>query len=198
MRRRKSKGFFNKNNMLGLLIIFIMISSGIGFMAGNNAPPGAESYNGHVLERGNDNWFVKHNENYVQFTYFPDILENIEISTEAVSTIGNSQALLFAFNPYDDSISQIEAVRLDFELGFPKVFEKAVLSAVTVEDSELYPGYFKIGCENASAQVPVVIFESGESNEFVYSNNCLRVVGDSQSGVKMMRDRLLYGMLGVI
>lgn len=198
MRRRKSKGFFNKNNLLGLMIIFIMISSGIGFMAGKGASGGADVYNDYTLERSNDNWLVKHNNNYIDFTYFPDVLDSINISNDAIASIGNSQMLFFAFNPSDIAISQIEAIRMDFELGFPKYFEKSVIPAVLEEDSVLYPGYYIVDCQNASAQVPVVIFESGDKNEFVYNNNCLRVVSESAASTRMMRDRLIYGILGVI
>ena len=55
-----------------------------------------------------------------------------------------------------------------------------------------------IACNDATLNVPVVYFKHGNATNIHIENNCIIAEASANADFIMVKDRLLYGMLGVM
>lgn len=197
-RRKKKKPLLSSNALIGIFIVLLMVGSGVGLMLGRNPPnQGGGVYNDYTFERGNSGWSTQYEGSTLEFRYLPDMIENLEVSGDALSTLQNTPGFYLTYDPNDKNIQSIEVARLQLERTFSQKLEK-YMGVGVVKSSPNYEGFPIITCENASQNVPVVYFKTSNSTGFEYEKNCLHVNFQTGSEVFMLKDRLMYGITGII
>lgn len=181
--------------MLGLFIVLIMVTSGIGYMIGSSAPD-TEIYEGHALRSENGLWTLKYNDEPVSFTYFPAYVDDIEFTQTTADAILDSQAIITAFHPDDPAIETIEQIRFELQTSIPRLFGMYSGAGISAQSSQYDLPI--ISCNNASSAITVIMIESANSTGFEYDDNCLRMKGQSAAELRMLKDRMMYGLTGVI
>ena len=56
----------------------------------------------------------------------------------------------------------------------------------------------KIDCGNATAFVPVVVFEKGNESSVELENFCVTVKAPSRYELLQLKDRMIYSLLGIL
>ncbi|MBI2575565.1 hypothetical protein HYV82_06795, partial [Candidatus Woesearchaeota archaeon] len=151
---------------------------------------------GHKFERQLDGSLTtKVNGRTVSFTYFPGEIEYIALNPSAVDMLKGTR-MLYVTSDYHGNFSQvIAAVEFDFSKALYENYGIFVVQGF-VQNVSSFP---VVSCANATSFVPVVSFQESVDNEgFRESGSCLIAEAGSYEGFVKLRDRLLYGLMGVI
>ena len=102
------------------------------------------------------------------------------------------------FSPKEESdvLSGIDLARFELAGDLGKYFNMAVQQAAAL-NTTLY-SLPVITCANATATQPVMQFSSGNETKISLQGSCVIVEALSGEEFTMMKDRILYGMFGVI
>lgn len=196
MAKKKKKRLLSGNAMT-IFIILLMMGSGMGLMLGRNSPGGGGEYNGYSFVRDGSYWTTNYEGKTLKFRYLPTSLENMSLDENAVNTIRNSPGFLLTFNPESEKVQNLELARLQMERTFGNKLGKYIGSGVTKNVS----GYEKlpvITCNNATRNTIVVNMQPANETGFEYENNCLNMNYRNPSSILMLKDRLIYGVTGII
>ncbi|MBN2458070.1 hypothetical protein JXB31_02980 [Candidatus Woesearchaeota archaeon] len=196
-RKEKKKSLLNKQNIVGLIIVVIMISSVLGFMINENSGNQSTDYNDHEFTQQNGYWYTSYNSNSIRLRFHPDALDSIFLSYESSAAIRDSMMTYLTFDPDDKNIEYIEQVRLELEQEMPKLFNTYIMTGVTNTDGS-YGALPMISCSNATASVPVIYLASSDEDSFSYNSNCLIVSATTGNNILMMKDRLVLGLADII
>lgn len=153
-------------------------------------------YGKYKFERQADGSLItKVNNKPVSFTYFPGEIEYITLNQSAVELLKGTR-MLYVTSDYQGNFSQVVAAA---EFDFSKALYEHYGIFVVQGFFQNVSSFPVVRCANATPFVPVVSFEEGAENEgFRESGSCLVADADSYEGFVKLRDRLLYGFLGVI
>ncbi len=180
-----------------IVVGLLMATSIIGLMLVNYGSSSETlKYGKHKFERQADGSLItKVNGRAVSFTYFPGEIEYIVLNQSAVDMLKGTR-MLYVTSDYQGNFSQaIAAVEFDFSKALYEHYGIFVVQGFAQNVSS-FP---VVSCANATSFVPVVSFKEGTDNEgFSESGSCLTAEAGSYEGFVKLRDRLLYGLLGVI
>ena len=191
--RKKNK----ENNRIGLgaviAIVVLMLSSTIGyvFKGGSN-----EKYGDFSFSRTDDGtWYTKVNGKQLAFHYFPSDLEDINLSNEIVDKMKNTNMIYFTYNP--ESRYREDIAMLGFELTniLWQDFKIYATKGLTKNNTFNAP---VIDCNNATITIPVIYFNESNQTEIYLNNNCIVLNGRTGIDFLVLKERLLYGLFGVI
>jgi hypothetical protein len=188
----------SKTLWMSLFICAIMILSVIGFMSNNNGSNQDLDYNNFSFSITQDNkWILdlkSPEKEKITFYNHPSEIEYINVSSEIIPGLRNTKIIYATSDPDDlfkDAIGLAEFGMKDimnkrgiyFEYSFTKAnqFNKTIMT-----------------CKNATMYVPVLYFKRGNETKISYNNNCITLESESEYGILRLRDRLLYGFLGVM
>lgn len=193
--KKEKKGFFNRKNVLGLIIAFVMISSLLGAWQGSYVA--LDKYKDYRFKSKEYIVLGKINDNWVEFSYHPKELESLNVSAEAIQKIKDSKMIYLTFNPEDKFIQSIELIRIELMESFVNEFNIYPVMAVT-EASEIYSAYPVMGCENATNAIPVMYIQSSEETSITSTGNCIYMNAINTLEFEPLKDRIRYSIYGVM
>lgn len=180
---------------MSLFIAFIMVFSVIGFMWDRNSGEYTQRYKGYVFTKINDEWVTRVNGRDVNFQFSPDAVESIKLDKAVVERIN---ATLEVDVTYDINNSYKEYIALaEQELAY-KLNDNLNIylrGGFTAENEYDFP---VITCANATAAVPVLYFTRSNETAIYLDNGCIIAASNSGMGYVMIKDRILYGVFGII
>lgn len=179
--------------IIGWSIIFIMLSSVIGFMwVGNTSE--VEKYNNIKFTRQGQNWVAKIDGNRIPFEYFPTQVENIELNQE-IKTLLKSKVMQFTYDPEQDFVQDI--AQAEYML-IQNMKEINVYPVIGLKRENTY-NIPVLNCDNATKEMPLIDFVVGGNETRVYNDNFCIIV-EARNGREFIRakDRILYELFGVI
>jgi|GEM_PF-4072082 len=182
--------------VIGGIIIFLMVFSIAGvsvYHSNNNNNP--LEYNGHKFVAGKDNFFYTTvNDKELKFRSLPEQTLSLNYDTNITPIWKNSVYRGILIDPTMDrqALQIIEQIRYELSQEIPNTF-----TAIT-EKSDLYSNMPVLSCENASAQMPFLVFKMPELNTSNYEagkvsleGNCIIIRGDFRN-MFLAKDRLVY------
>jgi hypothetical protein len=185
-----------KNKKIGVIIFTLFISltmilSIFAIVLDNQ--DNSLKYNGFKFSLTNDGYRVKINNTTDTFQYYPAELENFNLSQSTKDLLSNSVAVALLFDPNStvDDLSYIDYARFNFD----NVIDKPVYFGITQESE----GYTLpvLTCENATAEIPFIVFNSSSETSIVENNNCI-ILNAKLKEILAVEERIAYQMLGVM
>ncbi|MBI3051894.1 hypothetical protein HYY74_05550 [Candidatus Woesearchaeota archaeon] len=181
---------------LAVVVGFLMVTSVIGLAFVNYGGSGDSlSYGKYSFKRQQDGSLVaKINGREVSFTFFPAEVEELPLDRSILQRL-NSTRMIYTTSDYGSIHSQVIAlVQFDLGLAMNDHFGIYVVRGFTENLTRLPV----ITCGNATAHIPVVLFQEGNSTGFREEGDCIVAEAGSFDEFVRLRDRLLYGLLGVV
>lgn len=176
----------NAKKIFGWFIILIMILGGLGIVFQDD---GSFEYNGIKFIQQQNGWQAKINGKILEFYYFPENLEQIELPA-GTDTLKNAKALIVSYNPNSMLAPAFAQLQFDFE---QKLDDTYVIRGIT--NGTALPIY---SCNNATPFTPVIQFEEFENNSIELLNNCLVIRAFDGYNFGIRAERALYSLLGVM
>ena len=177
--------------VISVVIVFLMVMGFAGFMSNTT---NSQKYNGKRIYKGDNFWYMKTNQGYIKFNYFPEQLEGINMSNDIKNTLLNSRVVYFTYDPDDMNKENIAEIEFDFNNIFTKNFGIYFVNGMTKQNEY---NLSVITCEN-STTVPVVYIKTGNETTIKNNNGCIILEGHEGRDFILLRDRLVYGLFGVI
>jgi len=186
-----------KKKVLGLVMTVVMFGSVFtfiffGFQSGGRAS-GVIDYNGFELVNRGSYWSTTIDGREALFTYIPSDLGFIFINNDVISKLRN-KIQIDTSSEFNDTFSEPIALA-QFQMGVTlNNFNIFLRNGFTFERQN-FP---VITCDDASDFVPVIYFKSANATKIYLDNNCIRVEAVSRADIVRIKDKLVYGILGII
>lgn len=177
--------------IMGLFFVGLMIFS---LIAGNMSGSDIDKYNDVSIRLDQQGVSARIDGEWIPFSYHPSSLEYIE-TDEGVNEILSKNQLYFTFNPEDNYIQGIEFMRLGLQEYYNGV---GSLMQIGVTEVNQYYNFPTIGCENATSEMPVLLVEESNETKIVVEGNCVIAYGSTDTEFVALRDRIVYGLYGVM
>jgi hypothetical protein len=184
MRKRRDSADRTKRIMVLILAVLI------GFSGGS----GTSRYNGFKVASGGDFWTIKIDKKPVFFTYHPADAEAIAVEKSAID--------LLHLKPQIDVTSDANSTLAD------SIALAEYQMATTMQNFGTYvrPGFTsdagydapRINCSIATPFVPVIYFRESNQTTITVRDSCIIAEAQYAQDVIRIKDRLLYGIFGVI
>jgi len=194
--KRLSKRERNRKILISMIIAGILISSILGFIYGGDVNVNEFEYNinneTYYFGKSFNKYFLNINNERVYFYNLPDQID-INLSSDIINRIKNTQMFYITFNPEQKDLAYIDLARFELSNEFFKN-NIYIVNAVTI-NSTIY-NLPVIDCENATMFVPVIKLIVDKETNLTVDNNCIIFQGKSLDFVKF-RDLLIYKLYGV-
>ena len=178
-----------------LFIVFIMIGTTFSFVFfGFSGVDEKAKYNGITFTRFTDRWEAKINGKNAAFSFLPSEVENINMSYDIPQRLQNKFEIDSTYDLNSTSKEQIALAQHQMGLTLA-TYNIFVRKGFTTNNTFSLP---VITCKNSTLNVPVVYFRHGNATNIKVDNNCIIAEASSNADFIRAKDRLLYGMLGVI
>lgn len=193
MKEKKEK----KKWGLILFIVFIMLGTSFSFIFFGFSPVSEKTkYNGFAftfIPRDNI-WIAKINGRNAAFSFQPKDVESIFAFDDFSKILQNKFEIDVTYdlnNTYKETIALVQH-QMGLTLAQYNIF---VRKGFTTNNTFNLP---IISCSDSTSAVPVVYFKYGNVTSIHVENNC--IIAEAQSNVDFIKvkDRLLYGVLGVM
>lgn len=193
--RRRKKDNRSTKILLTVVTAFLMITSIIGFLGNSQNTEGID-YKGYTFTQTPQGWNVKVGEEKYTFYTNPYEAEKYNLSSDAVEMLKASKYIVATFDTSFDDLQALDIARFDLANELDSGLGITVFSGVAEENST-YP-LPVITCDNATSMIPVVYFKSSDRAMIKRDGFC--VVLEAPTGVTALKlkDRLVYGMLGIM
>lgn len=181
----------------GLILFIVMIMIGTSFSViffGFSNGSDEVKYKGLTFTQFPDHWEARINGKQAAFSVLPGEVENVFALDDSFKTL---QGKLEIDATYDSNSTYKEAIALaQHQMGLTLAeYGIYVRKGFTSNNTFNLP---IITCNNATFNVPVVYFREGNSTSIHNENNCIIAEAPSNAGFIKVKDKLLYGMLGVV
>ena len=193
MKEKKEK----KRWGLIIFIVFIMIGTSVSFVFfGFSTVTEKKKYSGisfTYIPRDNI-WITKINGKNAAFSFFPTDVEDIFTFNDSIKKLQGKFEIDVTYDlnsTYKESIA-IAQHQMGLTLATYNIF---VRKGFTTNNTFNLP---IIICDYATPNVPVVYFKYGNSTNIHSDNNCIIAEAATNADFIKVKDRLLYGILGVI
>ncbi len=194
MRRQHSE---KGKKIIVFLIGFIMVASvfGVIFFGFNTADATRRlKYNGFEFINRGSFWSTNVNEREAWFTYFPTDVELVSVNDDIIKRLINVIEIDVTSEFNDTFAEQISLAEYNMGLTLNN-FNVFVRQGFTNENQYNFP---VITCESSTNFVPVIYFKSSNETKVYLENNCIIAEALTQADVEKIKDRLVYGILGII
>jgi hypothetical protein len=149
-------------------------------------------YNGYKFIYKGDHWEVKVNGIIAATTYAPEQVSSLEIPPE-IAPLLQGKIQIDSTSDVNDSLK--DAVSLaQYQMGLTLAAGNVYLRTGYIQNSTTFP---QISCETATTFVPVIYFKSSNETRATVEGNCIIAEAASRQEVVLLKDRLLYSMLGL-
>lgn len=191
MREKKEKRKWG----LILFIVFIMIGTSFSFVFFGFSPVADKvKYNGITFTSKNNIWIAELNGRDAAFSFLPSEVEKISSVDDSIKLLTNKFEIDSTYDLNSSYKESIAVAQHQMELTL-KVYNIYIRKGFTTNNTFNLP---IITCDNATQNVPVVYFKYGNSTNIHAENNCVIAEAATNADFIMVKDRLLYGILGVI
>ena len=178
-----------------VFIIIIMIGTTFSFVFfGFQTQTDVAKYNGIKFVRYADRWEAKINGKRAAFSFLPAEVKDLNASGDFSKMLQNKIEIDVT---YDSNDTYKESIALaQHQMGL-------VLSqyGIFVRKGFINNNTFNvpvIACKDASANVPVIYFKTANSTNIRVESNCVIAEASSEINFIKLKDKLLYGILGVV
>ena len=194
MVRQEKKKLFSKQNIVSLFIVFIMVSSVIGYMFGRD---GGEKlkYGDHSFLRRGREWVLRTDKGELTFDYFPAEVENINLSSGVVDLLNEKKEIDSTSSANDSYAEAIALAQYSLMQNLDKISDTYLRIGMIDENEFSLP---IITCEDATESVPVLYFKKSDVTKVEVKDNCIIAEAKGELDILGVKDRLLYGLLGII
>ncbi len=173
-----------------LIFMVIGMSSGFVFFGFNDGSK--IIYNGHKFLYKGDHWEAKVNGVVAATTYAPEQVMGTEVPQELAPLLQN-KVQIDATSDVNDSMKDWISLA-QYQMGLTLAAGSVYLREGFLQNGTSFP---QISCEDASSFVPVIYFESSNETKASLEGNCVIVEARSGQEMILLKDRLLYAMLGL-
>ena len=191
MKEKKEK----KRWGLILFIVFIMLGTSFSFVFfGFSNITNNVKYNGISFISNGNIWIAKINGKDAAFSFLPGEAKDINMSYDVSQRLQNK----FEIDTTSDLNSTYkESIALaQHQMGLTLAAYNIYLrKGFTTNNTFNLP---VIKCADSTLNVPVVYFRYGNSTNIHIENNCIIAEASANADFVKVKDRLLYGILGVI
>jgi hypothetical protein len=194
-RKQKKEKRFKKEHILSIIIALVMISSVFGVIFyGYSGADRVEKYNGMKFSLTTRGVETKIDGNKYYFHYFPQQVEDINISQNALNAF-NSKYLYITYDPNASYVREMAIMQFNLQ-DFLNQRETYAVAGITQDmDNVKIP---TITCANATQFTPVVEIREGDALNITEKNNCIIITGDTGFNLERVEDRIKLGLLGII
>jgi len=166
----------------------------LGFRSGGSAGAATVEYNDLKFINRGTFWSTNLNGIEAFFTYIPTELELILTDDNAINRLKNLVELDIT-SDFNDTYAEGIALA-QFQMGSVlNNFNVFVVRGFTRENTANFP---IITCNTATAHVPVIYFKQGNVTKIYLENNCIIAEAGAHADIIRLKDRLVYGLLGII
>jgi len=192
--RKKDNSERNKKIMV-FFMAFVMIGSVFGVIFfGYGQQENKVKYNDFLFIQKENVWLTKVNDREAVFSYLPDDVVNIDIEGGVLSRLNNPIEIdaTSAFNnSYKGEIALAEH-QMAITLSNFNIYVRNGFTTENEFDMSI------ITCRDATQNVPVIYFKESNETKIYLENDC--IIAEAKDGFDFLRikDRLLYGILGIL
>jgi hypothetical protein len=195
MKEHRNKGKKLSVILVTAFIVFSMVISIFAIVVDNQSQS-IPDYNKHSFRFTDNGYKTKINKTYIEFYYYPSDLEEINLSSEIISKIKNSQGIGFVFDPEDnitDNLLYIDVMRYDLETQLDKPVYFGISSNSTKYALSV------VNCSSAADYLPIIIINTSADTGFHVSDNpnCI-ILNARLKNLLAAKDRLVYAYYGVM
>ncbi|MBI2134668.1 hypothetical protein HYU09_01645 [Candidatus Woesearchaeota archaeon] len=174
---------------------FIMISSvfGVIFFGFSDAGTSIKYNEFKFFNRGNF-WSTNIDGREAMFTYLPSEIESISADDGAISRLRNRPQIDIT-SEFNDTFAEgiaLAQYQMGITLGNFNIFARSGFTSQTSYNAPV------ITCSSSTDFVPVVFFTKGNSTGIYMQGKCIIAESATQADVIRLKDRLVYGMLGIM
>lgn len=191
--KAEEHGRKTQNVLLVLFIAFIMITSVIGFIYSGSSTT-VRDY-GLKFEQNQGRWSAMINNREALFNFLPSEVADIEVSPEIISSMANTLEVDATYEGNSTLSGLIALAIYEMQQTFSFNFDKFLRSGLTSNYTENVP---IITCRDATQAVPVLYFRESNATNLALENNCIIAEAKTASEIARIKDRLIYGMFGVM
>jgi len=189
--------YLTKQKLMVYFIAFVMISSTFAVIFFGYRQPDSQTkltYNDYKFLRTNIGWQTKINKQNIIFTYNPKQAESLNISKEVVARLKNTPQIDLTSAINDSFADTIAVVQFDMNniLSLANIYVRGGFIDYQTEAIPI------INCTAATSFVPVLYMKEGNETKLYLDGNCIIAQADKQDTFFLMRDRILYSILGIM
>ena len=191
MKDKKQK----KNWGLIFFIVVIMIGTSFSFIFYGFSPSTDKvKYKEFSFVNRNNVWLANVNGRQAAFTFLPTEVEKINLSADIISRLQNKFEIDVTsdFNSTNAGAIALAEHQMGLTLAEYNIYLR---EGFTSNSSFNFP---IIKCENSNKNVPVIYFKSSNTTSVYSEGDCIIAEGHKDADFIGVKDRLLYGILGVI
>ncbi|MBD3164842.1 hypothetical protein GF323_06615 [Candidatus Woesearchaeota archaeon] len=188
--RRKKKNY--GAIIVSLFIAFIMVTSILGYIFGQDSGNDTVMYDGIKFVLTPEGWKTNYNGNTYIFSYTPSDLEDINFTEDI-----NFKGLLEIDLTYDVNSSYREGIA-EAIFRFSNNAEKQgifIRQGFTGNNTYSVP---IITCDDATEFIPVIYYKEGNESNAENRGNCLVIESDEPNYFSAYTDLIAYKILGIM
>jgi len=187
-KRKKILGIILGITMFGSVFTFIFF----GFNTGGRAS-GSVDYNGFEFINRGTHWSTSVDGREALFTYLPDDLGFIFINPDVINSLKNKIQFDIT-SEFNDTFAEPIALA-QYQIGVTlNNFDVFVRNGFKSKQQD-FP---VITCNDSSNFVPVIYFKSSNETRVYLDNDCVIAEASNPADITRIKDRLVYGILGII
>lgn len=178
-----------------ILMVFIMIGTSFSFVFFGFAPPSDKvDYNGISFTNSRNAWIAKINGQDAAFSFLPGDVERITVLNDSIKKL---QGKFEIDATYDFNSTYKESIDIaQYQMGLTlSAYNIYLRRGFTTNNPYKIP---VITCHDATQNVPVVYFRFGNITNTHTDGNCIIVEASTNLDFIKVKDRMVYGILGVI
>jgi len=194
-KKQKKKKLLSLGNFMVVFIVVTMVASTIGYLWSGDEGS-AFVYNGHefgLLQNGN--FIVEVDEKRYQFSYTPDAMEYISIPTETITKLKESPTIFFTSDPEDQYKQHIAILFLELETLMKENYDTTLINSFTTDNAF---GKQMITCDTLGESETALYIHKGEDTNITVSEGCIDISASRPEELLFLKERLVYGLLGII
>jgi len=180
-------------NAVTIFIVVLMVGSVLGYMFGRDSGESLK-YNEYKFLRKGNKFVLNVNKADVEFDYFPSDVENIKIDPAVLGKFSDKAEIDSTYDKDSKFKEAISVAQFDLERFFNLVGIYFV-NGLTSENDFKMP---VLGCENATEKIPIIYFRESNETKIFLKDNCIIAESNTEIGFIRIKDRIIYGLLGVI
>ena len=178
-----------------LFIVFIMIGTSFSFVFFGFQPQNeVTKYNGIKFVKYPDRWEAKINGRIAAFSFLPSEVENALAFDDFAKMLQDKFEIDSTYdlnNTYAQSIAQAQ-----YQMGLTlDTYNIYLRKGFTTNNTFNMP---IITCNESTLNVPVVYFRYGNTTNVHAEDNCIIAEASTNADFIKVKDKLLYGIFGVI
>lgn len=192
---RKERGQKTQKFMVYLMGI-VMIGSlfGVVFFGFGTPSAGSIKYKDFRFANKGNFWSTIVNDREALFTYLPTDAELIDVDDDVINRL-MGVVQIDVTSDYNDAFKEPIALA-QFQMGVTlNNFNVFLRKGFTDENENNFP---VIKCGYSTSFVPVIYFKGSNATRVYFQGNCIMAESSNPADVIRIKDRLVYGVLGVI